>query len=58
MARGYGIDPDLADPKVPCPFTLTTGEREAATALCDTILPVDGTASAASAVGVPVFIDE
>lgn len=57
-ARGYGVDPDLSDPKVPWPLTLTEVELKAATALCDTILPADGTASAASAVGVPAFIDE
>jgi len=57
-ARGYGVDPDLADPKVPWPLTLTAVELKAAAALCDTILPADGKASAASAVGVPAFIDE
>jgi len=57
-AKGYGVDPDLADPKVPWPLTLTKVEVQAATALCDMILPADGNASAASAVGVPSFIDE
>lgn len=57
-ASGYGVDPDLADPKVPWPLTLTKVELRAATALCDMILPADGDASAASAVGVPSFIDE
>jgi hypothetical protein len=57
-APGYGVDPDLSDPKIPWPLTLTTVELRAATALCDMILPADGDASAASAVGVPSFIDE
>lgn len=57
-SRGYGVDPDLNDPKVPWPLTLTKTELKAATALCDMILPADGKASAASAVGVPAFIDE
>ncbi len=55
---GYGVDPDLADPKVPWPLTLTQVELRATAALCDMILPADGGASAASAVGVPAFVDE
>jgi len=57
-APGYGVDPDLANPAVPWPLTLTPTERQAAAALCDMILPADGQYSAASAVGVPAFIDE
>lgn len=55
---GYGVDPDLLEPSVPWPLTLTRAELAATTALVDLILPADGTASAASAVGVPAFIDE
>ena len=58
MTRGYGTDPDLANPLAPWPLTLTRTELEAATALCDVILPSDGEASAASLVGVPAFINE
>lgn len=57
-APGYGVDPDLLDPKVPWPLTLNKAELRAATALCDMILPADGEYGAASAVGVPAFIDE
>ncbi|MES2443077.1 MAG: gluconate 2-dehydrogenase subunit 3 family protein [Pseudomonadota bacterium] len=57
-APGYGVDPDLLNPKIPWPLTLTKAELEAAAALCDMILPADGQYSAASAVGVPAFIDE
>jgi hypothetical protein len=57
-APGYGVDPDLLNPKVPWPLTLTQAELKAAAALCDMILPADGQYSAASAVGVPAFVDE
>lgn len=57
-APGYGVDPDLFDPKVPWPLTLNKTELKAASALCDMILPADGQYSSASAVGVPAFVDE
>lgn len=57
-APGYGVDPNLFEPMVPWPLTLTKAELKAAAALCDMILPADGRYSAASAVGVPAFIDE
>ena len=57
-APGYGVDPDLLNPKVPWPLTLNKTELKAAAALCDMILPADGQYSAASAVGVPAFVDE
>lgn len=57
-APGYGVDPDMLNPAVPWPLTLTKTELKAATALCDMILPADGQYSAASAVGVPAFVDE
>ena len=55
---GYGVDPNLFEPTVPWPLTLTQTELKAATALCDMILPADGEYSSASAVGVPAFVDE
>ena len=55
---GYGGDPNMLEPSVPWPLTLTRQELIATTALVDLILPADGTASAASDVGVPAFIDE
>ncbi len=55
---GYGKDPNLLEPAVPWPLTLTKAEQVACTALVDLILPADGDAPSASAVGVPAFIDE
>lgn len=55
---GYGIDPDLVNPSVPWPLTMTDAQLETAASLCDTILPADDRSPAASAVGVPDFIDE
>jgi hypothetical protein len=40
------------------PLTFTAEQRRTATALCDVIIPADATSPAASAVGVPDFIDE
>jgi hypothetical protein len=56
--KGYGKDPELMDPAVPWPLTMTKAELAACTALCDLILPADGDAPSASAVGVPAFINE
>lgn len=55
---GYGTDPDLMDPSVPWPLTLTDAELATVAALADLILPADGDAPAASAMGVPAFINE
>lgn len=55
---GYGTDPDLVNPSVPWPLTMTDAQLETAASLCDTILPADERSPAASAVGVPDFIDE
>ena len=60
-AAGYGTDPDLLKTYKPgdlWPLTFTAEQRLTAVALCDTIIPADGTSSAASEVGVPEFIDE
>jgi hypothetical protein len=40
------------------PLTLTAPQRRAVVALCDLIIPADEISPAASAVGVPDFIDE
>jgi hypothetical protein len=53
-----GTDPDLRNPAVPWPRTLTRRQLETTRALCDLILPADDRSPAASAVGVPDFIDE
>lgn len=56
--KGYGKDPNMQEPTVPWPLTLTRAELMACTALCDLILPKDGDAPSASEVGVPAFINE
>jgi hypothetical protein len=55
---GYGTDPDLISPVVPWPRTMTEAQLRIAALLCDMILPEDDRSPAASAVGVPDFIDE
>ena len=54
----YGTDPDLVNPTVPWPRTMTEAQLQASAALSDMILPEDDHSPAASAVGVPDFIDE
>jgi hypothetical protein len=56
--RGYGQDPDLANPVVPWPLTLTPEQRRTVTRLADLVLPADERSPAASAIGVPEFVDE
>jgi gluconate 2-dehydrogenase subunit 3-like protein len=51
-------DPDLISPIVPWPKVLTKEEMRTVTALCDVIIPADEKSPAASAVGVPDFINE
>ena len=55
---GYGTDIDLMNPTVPWPRTMTEAQLRTASALCDLIVPEDERSPAASAVGVPDFIDE
>ena len=58
-AQGYGTDPKLVTPdKAPWPRLLGDEELQAAAVLADVILPDSGTARAASALGIPDFIDE
>ncbi len=60
-APGYGSDPALFKDYQPgdlWPLTLTAEQRRIVIALCDVILPADGSSPSASAVGVPDFIDE
>ncbi|MFN3583836.1 gluconate 2-dehydrogenase subunit 3 family protein [Phenylobacterium sp.] len=58
-AGGYGTDPKLNPPvKAPWPRLLSDDELQAAAILADFILPAAATAPAASALGVPDFIDE
>lgn len=53
-----GTDPDLLNPVVPWARTMTGAQLEASAKLCDLILPADDQSPAASALGVPDFIDE
>ncbi len=55
---GLGFDPDLLKKEIPWPRLLTEDEKRIVTALADVILPADEFGPAASAVGVPDFIDE
>jgi hypothetical protein len=60
-AVGYGPDPDLAKGYKPgdlWPLTLTAAQRLQVAVLCDIVIPADDHSPAASAVGVPDFIDE
>lgn len=57
----YGQDPDLLKTYRPgdlWPLTFTASQRVLAASLCDAIIPADAKSPAASAVGVPAFIDE
>lgn len=56
---GYGTDPRLVKPDpAPWPRILTKDELQAAARVADFILPATATAPAATALGVPDFIDE
>lgn len=58
-AKGYGTDPNLVKPQpAPWPRILSDDELQAAAILADFILPATATAPAASALGIPDFIDE
>ena len=54
----YGTDPDRMNPVVPWARTMTEAQLSTSSALCDMILPQDERSPAASALGVPDFIDE
>jgi hypothetical protein len=53
-----GEDPNLLVKEIPWPRLLTPEEKRIVTALGDVIIPADEYGPAASAVGVPDFIDE
>ena len=56
--RGIGTDPNLLKKEIPWARVLTDAEKPTVTALADLIIPADEHGPAASAVGVPDFIDE
>ena len=58
LAKGYGRDPNLMEPKVPWPLTFSSGQRGVVDLLGDMILPADAVSPGAGALGVGAFIDE
>jgi hypothetical protein len=56
--RGTPSDPDLLHPKRDWPRKLSKAEMVTLTVLCDVIIPADAKSPAASAVGVPAWINE
>lgn len=58
LPSGILSDPDLHKKVIPWERVLTEPEIETVTALCDLIIPADDKSPAASAVGVPDFINE
>ena len=56
--RGIGMDPNLLKKEIPWDRVLTAEEKRLVTVLGDLIIPADEHGPAASAVGVPDFIDE
>jgi len=57
-ARGIGTDPNLLKKEIPWDRVLTPEEMKIVTVLGDIIIPADENGPAASAVGVPDFINE
>src|SRR4051812_48758637 len=57
-AAQYGGDPNLHINAVTWDRILSEQEMKTVTVLCDTIIPADDKSPAASAVGVPDFINE
>lgn len=58
LPTSIGTDPNLRAKIIPWNRVLTESELLTVTALCDLIIPADDKSPAASAVGVPDFIDE
>src|SRR4051794_5113218 len=54
----FGGDPNLHSKAITWDRVLTESEMKTVTVLCDTIIPADENSPAASAVGVPDFINE
>lgn len=55
---GIGRDPNLLKKEIPWPLVLTGAEMAIVTVLGDIMIPADEHGPAASAVGVPAFINE
>ena len=56
--RGGSWDPDLLHPRKDWPRKLSANELATLSVLCDAIIPADAKSPAASAVGVPAWINE
>jgi hypothetical protein len=55
---GYGRDPDLLDPKVPWPRTMTEEQLKQTSLLADIFLPRTASYPAPSELGIQDFVDE
>lgn len=55
---GYGLDPNLNDPKAPWPLIMTKTQKRQISVLADIILPKTPKYPAPSEVGIPEFVDE
>ena len=58
LPTGIGTDPNLHKSIIPWDRVLTERELKTVAVLCDVIIPADDKSPAASAVGVPDFINE
>jgi hypothetical protein len=56
--RGIGTDPNLLKKEIPWPLVLSEAEMKTVKVLGDIMIPADENGPAASAVGVPEFINE
>ncbi len=58
LPTSIGSDPNLRAKIIPWDRVLTEGELKTVTVLCDLIIPADDKSPAASALGVPDFVNE
>ncbi len=57
-ARGYGSDPDLVNPTVPWPLTLSPAHRAMLKTISGILLPADAHSPSAAGLPIDAFIDE
>jgi hypothetical protein len=57
-ARGYGSDPNLVDPTVPWPLTLSPAQRAMLKSIAGAMLPGDDRSPSAASLAIDAFIDE
>jgi hypothetical protein len=57
-AKGYGSDPNLVDPTVPWPLTLTAAQRAMLKTIAGMMIPADSHSPSAAALPIDAFIDE